>query len=67
MRSTREGSEQRGKPAEEPEGRQWVKENAMKGNTDRAQDREAASIGLRGVREAARRDKGLRFTRCCIT
>jgi RNA-directed DNA polymerase len=34
----------------------------MKEHTDRAQDREIASIGLRGVREAAQRDKGLRFT-----
>jgi len=34
----------------------------MKEYTDRAQDRETASIGLRGVREAAQRDKGLRFT-----
>jgi RNA-directed DNA polymerase len=34
----------------------------MKEHTDRAQDRETASIGLRGVREAAQRDKGLRFT-----
>jgi group II intron reverse transcriptase/maturase len=34
----------------------------MKEYTDRAQERETASIGLRGVREAAQRDKGLRFT-----
>jgi RNA-directed DNA polymerase len=34
----------------------------MKEYTDRTQDRETASIGLRGVREAAQRDKGLRFT-----
>jgi RNA-directed DNA polymerase len=34
----------------------------MKEYTDRAQDRETASIGLRGVREAAQREKGLRFT-----
>jgi len=34
----------------------------MKEHTDWAQDRETASRGLQGVREAARRDKGLRFT-----
>jgi len=34
----------------------------MEEHTDRAQDREPASKGLRGVREAAQRDKGLRFT-----
>jgi RNA-directed DNA polymerase len=34
----------------------------MNEHTDRAQDREPASQGLRGVREAAHRDKGLRFT-----
>ena len=34
----------------------------MKEYTDRAQDRGTASMGLRGVREAAQRDKGLRFT-----
>ncbi len=34
----------------------------MKEHTDRAQDRETASKGLQGVREAAQRDKGLRFT-----
>jgi len=31
-------------------------------NTDRAQDRTTASRGLQGVREAAQKDKGLRFT-----
>ena len=34
----------------------------MKEYADRAQDRETTSIGLRGVREAAQRDQGLRFT-----
>ena len=34
----------------------------MKEHTSRAQDREIASRGLQGVREAAQRDKGLRFT-----
>src|ERR1700679_2270239 len=49
-------------PAEEPEGRRWIKENAMKEYTDLAQDRVSASRGLQGVREAAQRDKGVRFT-----
>lgn len=34
----------------------------MDEHTNRAQDREIASRGLHGVREAAQRDKGLRFT-----
>src|SRR5271156_6917113 len=34
----------------------------MEKHTDRTQDRETASRGLQGVREAAQRDKGLRFT-----
>jgi group II intron reverse transcriptase/maturase len=34
----------------------------MNEHTSRTQDREIASRGLQGVREAARRDKGLRFT-----
>src|SRR5271156_3142090 len=34
----------------------------MEEHTDRTQDRETASRGLQGVREAAQRDKGLRFT-----
>jgi hypothetical protein len=34
----------------------------MNEHTSRTQDREIASRGLQGVREAAQRDKGLRFT-----
>ena len=34
----------------------------MNEHTDRTQDRVIASRGLQGVREAAQRDKGLRFT-----
>jgi RNA-directed DNA polymerase len=34
----------------------------MNEHTNRTQDREIASRGLQGVREAAQRDKGLRFT-----
>jgi RNA-directed DNA polymerase len=34
----------------------------MEEHTDRTQDRETASRGLQGVREAAQRDKGQRFT-----
>jgi RNA-directed DNA polymerase len=49
-------------PREEPEGRRRIKENVMDEHTDRTQDRSTVSRGLQGVREAARRDKGLRFT-----
>ena len=54
----------RGEPAEEPEGRRQIEENAMKEHTDRTQDRTTITVskGLQGVREAAQRDKGLRFT-----
>jgi RNA-directed DNA polymerase len=34
----------------------------MNEHTNRTQDREIASRGLQGVREAAKRDKGLKFT-----
>jgi hypothetical protein len=34
----------------------------MEEHTNRTQDREIASRGLPGVREAAQRDQGLRFT-----
>jgi RNA-directed DNA polymerase len=44
------------------EGRRQIKENAMDEHTSRTQSREIASKGLQGVREAAQRDKGLRFT-----
>ena len=61
-RTTCEGSEHVARRAEELEGRRRIKENARKEHTSRAQDREIASRGLQGVREAAQRDKGLRFT-----
>ena len=44
------------------EGRRWIKENSREQHTDPTQSRVAVSQGLHGVREAARRDKGLRFT-----
>jgi hypothetical protein len=63
-RSTCERSEQgrplRGEPAEEPEGRRRIRENAINEHTDRITI--TASRGLQGVREAAQKDKGLRFT-----
>jgi hypothetical protein len=40
----------------------------MEEHTDRTQDRETASRGLQGVREAAQRDKGMHpypLTRFC--
>jgi len=48
--------------AEGPEGRRSIKENTEKANPNRIQSREIGSRGLLGVREAAKKDKGLRFT-----
>jgi hypothetical protein len=47
---------------EGPEGRRSIKENTVEANPSRAQSREIGSRGLTGVREAAKKDKGLRFT-----
>jgi len=52
-----------GRPAaESAEGRGSTKGNALQTAADRAQDRVSVSIGLEGVRQAARRDKATRFT-----
>ena len=48
--------------AEGPEGRRWIKENDMKERTDPTRSGIPVSQGLHGVREAARKDPGLRFT-----
>ena len=48
--------------AEGLEGRRSIKENTVEVNPSRTQSREIGSRGLHGVREAARRDKELRFT-----
>jgi RNA-directed DNA polymerase len=48
--------------AESGEGRGSVKGNAQESAVHRAQDRERMSIGLEGVRQAAKRDKRMRFT-----
>jgi group II intron reverse transcriptase/maturase len=48
--------------AEGLEGRRSIKENTGESNPRRTQRRETGSRGLDGVREAAKRDKGLRFT-----
>jgi RNA-directed DNA polymerase len=48
--------------AEELEGRQSIKENTGESHPSRIQGREIGSRGLQGVREAAKKDKGLRFT-----
>lgn len=48
--------------AESGEGRGPAKGNAQESAMHRAQDRERTSIGLEGVRQAARRDKRMRFT-----
>jgi len=49
-------------PAEELEGRRSIKENTQETNPSRTQSREIGSRGLAGVREAAKKDKGLQFT-----
>ena len=49
-------------PAEGAEGRGPVKGNPQEGNTLRAQDRNGVQQALARVRQAARRDKKLRFT-----
>ena len=49
-------------PAEGLEGSGLVKENTAPAHMDRTQSRGTVSQGLRGVREAAKKDKGLRFT-----
>ena len=48
--------------AEELEGRRSIKENAGEPSPSRTQSRAIGSRGLEGVREAAKKDKGLRFT-----
>ncbi len=48
--------------AERPEGRRRIEENNMEERTDPAQNGAAESQGIHGVREAAGRDKGRRFT-----
>jgi group II intron reverse transcriptase/maturase len=49
-------------PSAEPmEGRELTKENATQSLLDRTQSRTPRSGGLHGVREAARRDKKMRF------
>jgi RNA-directed DNA polymerase len=48
--------------AEGLEGRRSIKENTRELNPRRTQSREIGSRGLEGVREAAKKDKGLRFT-----
>ena len=47
--------------AEGLEGRRSIKENTGESNPGRPLRRENGSRGLDGVREAAKRDKGLRF------
>jgi len=49
-------------PAEGAEGRGPVKGNPQEGNTLRAQDRNGVQQALARVRQAARKDKKLRFT-----
>jgi len=52
----------KGKPAEVVEGRGVAKGNVEETPADRAQNRTPASMGLQGMREAAKKDKGCKFT-----
>ena len=52
----------KGKPAEAVEGRGVTKGNVLDSPAARTQSREAASKGLEGIREAARRDRRKQFT-----
>jgi hypothetical protein len=55
-------NESQGGPREVVEGRTPVKENLEEPNSRRTQSRESEPNGLDRVREAAKEDKGLRFT-----
>lgn len=55
-------NEGRGRPKEAVEGRPPARENMEEPNSCRTQSRESESQGLDRVREAARRDKGGKFT-----
>jgi RNA-directed DNA polymerase len=62
-RTTWEAVEQGAEPAEMVEGRSAAKGNADQNPAPRTQSRNnRASMGLEGVRQAARRDRRLRFT-----
>lgn len=52
----------KGKPAEEVEGRGVTKGNAGEAPAYRTQSREQASTGLEGIREGARREGRMKFT-----
>ena len=52
----------KGRPAEAVEGRGVAKGNAGETPADRTQSRKPASSGLEGIREAAKRDRRMRFT-----
>lgn len=59
----RKGPNSEGRPEEEgPEGRPATRENTGEFAATRTQSRSIASRGLDGVREAARKDKKVRFT-----
>ena len=55
-------NESQGGPQEVVEGRPWTKENAEEPNPCRTQSRESGPSGLDRVREAAKRDKKMKFT-----
>src|ERR1700733_545540 len=55
-------NEGQGGPQEAVEGRPLTKENMEESNLCRTQDRESKPSGLDRVRQAAKKDKGVRFT-----
>jgi RNA-directed DNA polymerase len=55
-------NEGKGGPKEIVEGRALTEENAEQSNSNRTRSRDIGSSGLERVREAARRDKQLKFT-----
>jgi RNA-directed DNA polymerase len=59
---TRRSNAGQGGPKEIVEGRPLTKENAVEPNPHRTQSRESGPSGLDRVRQAAQRDKQLRFT-----
>jgi RNA-directed DNA polymerase len=59
---TKRSNEGQGGRQEIVEGRPPAKENMGKPNSCRAPNRESEPSGLDGVRQAAKKDKGLRFT-----
>jgi len=59
---TKQPNESEGSPAEAGEGRPLTKENTRQPNPYRTPSRESGRSGLERVREAAKKDRQLKFT-----